>query len=74
MLNKKIKKVITIDGMVCDHCKTKVEKALLALDGVIKVKINLHDKTATIYSKNSIDENRIINVVEKLDYKVTNIG
>lgn len=30
--------------MVCDHCKTKVEKALSVLDGVTKVKINLHDK------------------------------
>ncbi len=44
MLTKNKKKVITIDGMVRDHCKTKVEKALSVLDGVTKVKINLHDK------------------------------
>lgn len=26
MFNKKIKKVITIEGMMCEHCKEKVKK------------------------------------------------
>ena len=74
MFNKKIKKVITIEGMMCDHCKSKVEKALLELNDVSKVKVNLKDKTATIYSKSSISEKDIINAINKLDYKVINIG
>ena len=74
MFNKKIKKVITIEGMMCEHCKTKVEKALLELKDVSKVKVNLKDKTATIYSKSSINENDITSAITKLDYKVTNIG
>lgn len=74
MFNKKIKKVITIEGMMCDHCKLKVEKALLELKDVSKVKVSLKDKTATIYSKSSINESNITNAITKLDYKVINIG
>lgn len=74
MFNKKIKKIITIEGMMCDHCKMKVEKSLLELDGVSKVKVSLKDKIATIYSTKSISNDNIKNVISKLDYKVINIG
>ncbi len=73
MFNKKIKKVITIEGMMCEHCKAKVEKSLLELEGVVKVKVSLKDKMATIYSKNNISNDDIISAIEKLDYKVTSV-
>lgn len=73
MFNKKIKKVITIEGMMCEHCKAKVEKSLLELDNVTKVKVSLKDKTATIYSSVSIPDEDIIDTINKLDYKVTSI-
>lgn len=74
MFNKKIKKVITIEGMMCEHCKAKVEKSLLELDNVTKVRVSLKDKTATIYSSVSIPDEDIIDTINKLDYKVTSIG
>lgn len=73
MFDKKIKKVITIEGMMCSHCQMKVEKSLLELEGVSKVKVNLKDKTATIYSTKSISNDDIKSAINKLDYKVTNI-
>lgn len=73
MFNKKIKKVITIEGMMCEHCKEKVEKSLLELEGITKVKVSLKDKTATIYSSVSIPDEDITNAINKLDYKVTSI-
>lgn len=73
MFNKKIKKVITIEGMMCEHCKAKVEKSLLELNGITKVKVSLKDKTATIYSSVSIPDKDITNAINKLDYKVTSI-
>lgn len=73
MFNKKIKKVITIEGMMCEHCKEKVEKSLLKLDSITKVKVSLKDKTATIYSSVSIPDEDIIDTINKLDYKVTSI-
>lgn len=74
MFNKKIKKVITIEGMMCEHCKAKVEKSLLELEGVSKVKVSLKDKTATIYSSISIPDKDITNAINMLDYKVISIG
>lgn len=74
MFNKSIKKIITIEGMMCEHCKSKVEKSLLELNDVSKVKVSLKDKTATIYSKSSINDSDIINAITKLDYKVIDIG
>ena len=59
MFNTKIKKVITIEGMMCEHCKMKV---------------NLKNKTATIYSTKSISNDDIKNSISKLDYKIVNIG
>lgn len=73
MFNKKIKKVITIEGMMCNHCKIKVEDALLKLNDVSKVKVSLKDKKAVIYSNDSINDDDIIKVIDKLEYKVINV-
>lgn len=73
MFGKKIKKIVIIDGMMCEHCKAKVEKSLLELEEVVKVKVSLKDKMATIYSKNNISNDDIISAIEKLDYKVTSV-
>ena len=68
-----MKKVITIEGMMCSHCQMKVEKSLLELNGVSKVKVNLKDKTATIYSTKIINNDDIKKISTKLDYKVIDI-
>ena len=73
MFGKKIKKIVIIEGMMCEHCKAKVEKSLLELEGVVKVNVSLKDKMATIYSKNNISNDDIISAIEKLDYKVTSV-
>ena len=74
MFNKKIKKVVTIEGMMCEHCKNKVETSLSSINNVSKVKVNLKDKTATIYSTKSISNDNIKDTISKLDYKIINIG
>ena len=40
--------VLKIEGMMCGHCKARVEKALKAVAGVETVDISLEDKTATV--------------------------
>ena len=78
LINKKcnverinIKKIILkIEGMTCSACSSSLEKSLLKLDGITKVKV----KTATIYSSVSIPDEDIIDTINKLDYKVTSIG
>ena len=38
-----MKKTLKIEGMMCGHCKMRVEKALGAVDGVSSVEVNLED-------------------------------
>ncbi len=70
MFEKKVKTVVMIEGMMCDHCKSKVEKSLLELDGVSKVRVNLKDKKAFVYSKNRIDPKEILKTIDGLGYQV----
>ncbi len=45
---KEQKTVLNVEGMMCQHCAARVEKALSAVAGVKKVKVDLAAKTATI--------------------------
>ena len=40
--------VLKIEGMMCGHCRARVEKALKAVAGVETVEISLEHKTATV--------------------------
>lgn len=44
----KEKTVLNVEGMMCEHCAARVEKALSAVAGVKKVKVDLAAKTATV--------------------------
>lgn len=73
MFHKKIKKIITIEGMMCNHCKNKIESSLLELENVTKVKVNLANKTAEIYSNEVINDEDIKKTITNLGYQVTHI-
>ena len=40
---------LRVEGMMCEHCKARVEKALAAVPGVKKVKVDLREKSVTYY-------------------------
>ena len=46
--NTTMKTTLTIDGMMCNHCRMHVEKALSAVPGVTSVSVDLEAKTATV--------------------------
>lgn len=66
-------KVISIEGMQCNHCKMNVEKALNLIEGVVKVDVNLSNKTATIDYEKEISDNKIKEVIEEAGFTVKNI-
>lgn len=70
MFSKKIKKVIKVDGMHCEHCANKVINALENIEGIEKVKVNLNTKEVLITSNVDIDNNLIKETISKLDYQV----
>lgn len=40
--------VISVEGMMCTHCKARVEKALKAVPGTEQVDVDLEKKTVTL--------------------------
>ncbi|KJR47989.1 Heavy metal binding protein [Desulfosporosinus sp. I2] len=40
--------ILKVEGMTCNHCKMRVEKALQALSGVESVKVDLAAKEAVV--------------------------
>ena len=73
MFNKKNKKKVIIEGMMCSHCADKVEKSLMTLENVSKVKVDLKDKSATIFYDQSLNDDDIKNKIAELEYKVITI-
>lgn len=72
MFAKKIKKVVNVEGMHCDHCVKKITEALESIEGVTKVKVNLSKKEAIITSTEEIDDQIIKSKIEELGFSVTN--
>lgn len=42
------KKTFAVNGMMCGHCKARIEEALRIIDGVESAEGNLADKTVTV--------------------------
>ncbi|WP_054252505.1 heavy-metal-associated domain-containing protein [Neofamilia massiliensis] len=68
-----MEKIIYIEGMACGHCKTAVEKALGALDGVSKVEVSLEEKLAKLILDKNLDDAILKNAVEEAGYEVVEI-
>ena len=63
-----IKKVMKVDGMMCDHCKMHVQKALEAVDGVQSVIVDLDKKQATIELSEEVSDQVLSNAVKEAGY------
>lgn len=69
-----MKMKIGIEGMSCEHCAARVEKALKELEGVKKVKVNLKKKNAELQSDTDLSSEKVKAAVEDAGYQVTDIS
>ncbi len=72
---KSKKEVITehkfkINGMMCNHCKANVEKAIAGIEGVRAVRVELSEGIAYIDGEN-IDPQKVISTINGIGYKCT---
>ena len=67
------KKVISIEGMQCNHCKMTVEKALNSIEGVINVNVSLEEKRAEVEYNKDIENRKIKEVIEEAGFEVKEI-
>ncbi|MEG2852158.1 MAG: heavy metal translocating P-type ATPase, partial [Hydrogenoanaerobacterium sp.] len=72
--NKTLTKILTVDGMMCEHCKMAVEKALVAVPGVSGAAVKLDAKMAVVTSKEEISDEKLKAAVTEAGYTVLSIG
>ncbi len=68
----KMKKVLKIEGMMCNHCTGRVEKALNDMDGVQAV-VSLDDKSATVTLSKELSDETLVQAVTDAGYEVVDI-
>lgn len=69
MFNKKIKTIIKVEGMSCNHCADKVTKTLKNLDDIKKVKVNLKNNSVTIFTDKELNLKVVEDTINTLGYK-----
>lgn len=65
-----MKKIVYVEGMCCEHCAARVEKALSAVSGVVSADVKLKKKLAVIRSREEVPDEEIKKVVEDAGYTV----
>ncbi len=68
-----MRKIISIDGMHCEHCSAAVAEALQALPGVQNVQVSLPDKQAVLEAGSNSDES-LRNAIEDIGFDVISIS
>lgn len=69
--NEKMKKILTVEGMMCNHCKMHVENALKGVDGVADAQVNLEQKTAEVTLAKDVADDTLTAAVKDAGYEVT---
>lgn len=69
---KEMKKIITIHGMMCEHCKMHVEKALNAIDGVSAV-VDLEGKKAEVVLTADVSDETLKKAVRDAGYEPVSV-
>lgn len=67
-----MKKLISIEGMSCNHCVNHVTEALEEI-GAEKIKVSLENKSAELDIKDSVTDEKIKLAVEDAGYDVVKI-
>ena len=65
-------RTMKIEGMMCTHCSSRVEKALNAIAGV-SATVDLEGKTATVHAEPQVDNAALKAAVEDAGYQVVSI-
>lgn len=71
--NRTMKKILNVEGMMCEHCEATVQKALESVDGVVSAKADHNAKTAVVELSKDVDDAVLKKAVEDKDYKVTGV-
>ena len=66
-----MKKILYVEGMVCNNCVSHVTEALLEIEGVAGADVVLEPKTATVTMEKEIADEVLKAAVVEAGYDVT---
>ena len=59
-----MEKKLLVEGMMCNHCKATVEKALSGVPGVTSAVVDLEAKTATVSLAEDVADSALFDAVK----------
>lgn len=62
--------MLLVPDMSCAHCKTTVETALLAVDGVREASVDLDSKTVVIEHVDAVNDATLRGAIDAAGYSV----
>ena len=66
----RMEKLVSIEGMSCNHCKMNVEKALKEIDGVEEVNVSLENACAEVeYDESKVSTDKMLDTIKELEYE-----
>lgn len=68
-----MKKVLDIEGMMCQHCVAHVNKALSGIEGVEAVEVSLENKNATVTLAAEVSDDVLTKAVVDAGYEVKGV-
>jgi len=68
-----MKKIINIEGMTCDHCVGRINKALSEVEGINAVVVNLEGKKAEITLEKDVTDEKLKTEIENIGFNVVGI-
>ena len=68
-----MKKVLDIEGMMCQHCAAHVNKALSGVEGVEAVEVSLENKNAAVTLAADVSDEVLVKAVVDAGYEVKGV-
>ena len=68
-----MKKVLDIEGMMCQHCVAHVNKALSGVEGVEAVEVSLENKNAAVTLAADVSDEALVKAVVDAGYEVKGV-
>ena len=66
--SSEMKKVLTVEGMMCAHCQAHVQKALAGVEGVTEAVVDLESKKATVTLAQDVADQALLDAVTEAGY------
>ncbi|MCY6485570.1 heavy-metal-associated domain-containing protein [Clostridium aestuarii] len=68
-----MKKKLLIEGMSCQHCVKHVKDALLEVEGIANIEVDLDNKCALVDLEKKVEDSVLKDVVEDAGYDVVKV-